>query len=273
MSRAAGAVASAPCRRLRAARPAPPIARARDGPPAEQVAGAADPALEIARSHATLVRVARGELHPRPRVYRPGAAVAFGRLDARRPGFAAAVDAARARGFAPVMRLAGGQAAAYDDASLVVERFLGPGEVGTDLHARFADMTALLTGALERVGADVRAGELAGEYCPGEHSLSSRGTLKVAGAAQRVVRGGAMVSAVVVVGHGRAIRDVLVDVYAALSIPWRPETAGALDDHHPGVTVRAVEQAVVGALGGEPLWEPDEATDRLAAELVARHRL
>lgn len=233
---------------------------------------ARDPALDIARSHATLLRVARGELVPRPRVYRPAATLAFGRLDGRRPGFAVAADAARARGFAPVMRLAGGQAAAYDEASLVIERFFGPDEVGTDLHARFADMTELLRSVLGGLGADVRAGELPGEYCPGEHSLSSRGELKVAGAAQRVIRGGAMVSAVLVVGHGAAIRDVLADVYDALGIAWRPQTAGALDDHHPQLTVEAVEAAVVGALG-DSLWESDAATEALAAELAARHRV
>jgi lipoate-protein ligase A len=236
------------------------------------VTAAEDPAFDIARSHATLVRVARGELAPRPRVYRPAATVAFGRLDARRPGFAAAADAARARGFTPVMRLAGGRAAAYDEASIVVERFAGPGEAETDFHTRFAEVNALLGDALCGLGVDVRAGELPGEYCPGEHSLSSRGELKVAGAAQRVIRNGAMVSAVVVVGHGREIRDVLVDVYAALGIAWRPQTAGALADHHPQLTVEAVEAAVVGAFG-VPLWQTDAATEALAAELVARHRV
>lgn len=236
------------------------------------MAAASDPALEIARSHATLLRVARGELPPRPRVYRPAATVAFGRLDARRPGFAAAADAARAHGFTPVMRLAGGRAAAYDDASLVVERFLGPRDVGTDLHARFADMTELLRGVLSGLGVDVRVGELPGEYCPGEHSLSSRGELKVAGSAQRVIRNAAMVSAVVVVGHGAAVRDVLVDVYAALGVAWRPQTAGALDDHHPQLTVEAVEAAVAEALGAPP-WRTDPATEALAGELVARHRV
>lgn len=237
------------------------------------VAAPSDPALDIARSHATLLRVARGELAPLPRVYRPAPAVAFGRLDGRRPGFPAAVRAARERGFAPVMRLAGGQAAAYDEASLVVEQFLGPGDAGTDLHARFADMTALLAGALRDLGVDAGVGELPGEYCPGEHSVHSRATLKVAGAAQRVVRGAAMVSAVVVVGHGAAIRDVLVAVYGALDVDWRPATAGSLDEHHPELTVDAVEGAILTALGGAAPWRTDPATEALAAELVARHRL
>lgn len=237
------------------------------------MAGAGDPALDIARSHATLLRVARGEAAPLPRVYRPAPALAFGRLDARRPGFAAAVDAARAHGFAPVMRLAGGQAAAYDGVSLVVEQFLGPDDVGTDLHERFADMTTLLAEALGGLGVDARVGELPGEYCPGEHSVNSAGTLKVAGAAQRVVRGAALVSAVVVVGNGVAIRDVLVDVYAALEVDWRPETAGSLDEHHPGLGIDDVEGAVVASLGGAALWHTDPATESLAAELVVRHRV
>lgn len=234
---------------------------------------AGDPALDIARSHAALLRIARGELTPLPRIYRPAPALAFGRLDARRPGFAAAVIAARERGFAPVMRLAGGQAAAYDEASLVVEQFLGPADVGTDLHERFADMTTLLADALRGLGVDARVGELPGEYCPGEHSVNMAGEVKVAGAAQRVVRGAALVSAVVVVGHGGAIRDVLVDVYAALEVDWRPATAGSLDERHPGLDVDGVEGAVVAALGGAALWRPDPATEALAAELVARHRV
>lgn len=229
--------------------------------------------LDISRSHATLLRVARGELAPRTRVYRPGPTLAFGRLDARRPGFDAAAAAARGHGFTPVMRLAGGQAAAYDRQSLVIDQFVGPGDVGTDLHARFAQMTALLADALRGLGVDARVGELPGEYCPGEHSVNSRGTLKVAGAAQRVVRDAAMVSAVVVAGHGSAIREVLVDVYAALGIAWRPQTAGSLDEHHPELGIDDVEGAIVAALGSAALWQPDPVTEALAVELAGRHHV
>ena len=58
-----------------------------------------DPALDIAVGHALLERAAAGAIGPTLRVYRPGATVAFGRLDALRPGFGAAVAAARAHGF------------------------------------------------------------------------------------------------------------------------------------------------------------------------------
>ena len=43
-------------------------------------------ALELAVSHALLTRVAAGELPPTLRVYRPAPAVAFGKLDTLRPG-------------------------------------------------------------------------------------------------------------------------------------------------------------------------------------------
>ena len=73
------------------------------------------PALDIAVSHALLMRVARGELEPMVRLYRPAPTLAFGRLDALRPGFAEAGEAARDAGFAPIVRLAGGHAAAYHE--------------------------------------------------------------------------------------------------------------------------------------------------------------
>ena len=55
-----------------------------------------DPVLDIAVTHALLRAVAAGERSPALRVFVPGPTAAFGRLDALRPGFAAAADAARA---------------------------------------------------------------------------------------------------------------------------------------------------------------------------------
>jgi hypothetical protein len=68
------------------------------------------------------------------------------------------------------------------------------------------------------------------------------------------------------------VRRVLTDVYAALEIAWRPETAGSLDEHHPAVTVDDVEGAIVAGLGGAPLWRADPATEALAAQLAVCHR-
>ena len=78
-------------------------------------------ALELAVSHALLTRVAAGELPSTLRVYRPAPAVAFGKLDTLRPGYADAVDRRprarlRARPAAP-----GGHAAAYHARSLAID--------------------------------------------------------------------------------------------------------------------------------------------------------
>ena len=107
-----------------------------------------DPALDIAVSHALLTRVARGELEETVRLYRPAPTLAFGRLDALRPGFAEAGEAARDAGFQPIVRLAGGHAAAYHEQSLIYEEIIPEGDVTAGLHDRFRDAADLLAGAL-----------------------------------------------------------------------------------------------------------------------------
>jgi hypothetical protein len=71
---------------------------------------------------------------------------------------------------------------------------------------------------------------------------------------------------------------VLEDVYAALDLDWDPATAGAADDDVPGLTVGAVEHAVLEAYAaheGEPLREGEleAATVTRARELADGHRL
>lgn len=236
-----------------------------------------DPPLDIAVSHALLRRVAAGEQPPTVRLYRPGPTLAFGRLDERLPGFSAAREAGVAHGFTPLLRLAGGHAAAYDDASLIYEELVPTAEGMTGMPARFAAGVAFLAGVLADLGVDARVGQIPGEYCPGAHSVSVGGRVKVVGTAQRVVRGAAMLSAVIVVGHGPAIRDVLVDAYRALGLDFTPSTAGALDDETPRLDPAAVAAGIERALtarGDTP--EPgalDAATLAAARALRARHAL
>ena len=226
----------------------------------------------MALAHATLLRVARGDQAPCLRLYRPAAAVEFGRLDRRSPGFDRACRAARSHGFDPVLRMVGGHAAAHDPESLVFELFVRD-DLGGDVHARFDAVARRIAAALTELGVDARVGAIDGEYCAGDYSISSAGTLKVAGLAQRVVKGAALVSAVIVVGSGQAIRSVLVDVYRELDIPWKPATAGALEDHHPGIGVADVQGALRSVFTREPPWTGDEETHALARELLPRHRL
>jgi lipoate-protein ligase A len=228
----------------------------------------AAPALDAALTHALLEEVAGGERPATLRVYRPGPTVAFGRLDALRPGYGDAVRAAAAHGFTPVLRQPGGHAAAYDGASLVVDQVRPEREIVPALQRRFADAAGLFAAALRGLGVDARVGEVPGGYCPGDYSVNARGRVKLVGVAQRLVRGASLLGVVVVVGGAERIRAVLTDVYAALDLAWDPATAGAVEDEVAGVDVAAVEAAVLAAYA----WKEPLVPAALGAATLARAR-
>jgi octanoyl-[GcvH]:protein N-octanoyltransferase len=236
-----------------------------------------DPALDVAVGHALLERAARGEAGPTLRVYRPGATCAFGRLDRLAPGFEAAVAAVRAHGFTPVLRQPGGHAAAYDAGALCLDHVRPEAEAIPQLQARFEAAGELFAAALRAVGVDARVGEIPGEYCPGQWTVSARGAVKLVGTAQRLVRGGSLLGAVVLVRGGARVRAVLEDVNAALGLDWDPATAGAAEDEVPGLSVDAVVAAVLDAYaaGFGPFEDGalDAATVARARELADRVRL
>ena len=76
--------------------------------------------------------------------------------------------------------------------------------------------------------------------------------MKLIGTAQRLVRGGALLGASDrPVGDGPGVRAVLEEVYAALEFDWDATTAGAIDEEVPGLSLDAVERAVIAAFGDE----------------------
>jgi octanoyl-[GcvH]:protein N-octanoyltransferase len=233
----------------------------------------ADPVFDAALTHALLRRVGAGELPAVARVFRPGATMAFGRLDALTSGYADARAAAAAAGYAPLLRLGGGHAAAYDEGSLLVELIRPEPVIAAGIEERFAGATALLVEALAALGLDARVGELPGEYCAGAWSVNARG-VKLAGTAQRSIRGASLVTAMLLVEHGARLRAALVDVYAALGIAWRPETAGAAEDVLPGLRATDAERTVIATLAARETLTAgtaDAATLALAGELAADH--
>src|SRR5512145_1781950 len=112
------------------------------------------PAFDTAVSRAVLERVARGELPETFRLARPGAMVAFGKLDLTSPGYAAAADTARAGGFEAVKRLAGGRAAVFHE-NTIAFAWAGPArDTWSGTHARFRDVAGIVERALVRLGVD-----------------------------------------------------------------------------------------------------------------------
>jgi lipoate-protein ligase A len=206
--------------------------------------------LDTAVARALLTRASEGRLDETFRIHRPARIVAFGKHDTLEPGHEDAVRAAVRRGFAPVLRLAGGRAAVFHENTLAFSWTVPDPDPTRGIRDRFETVAGLMVRAFARLGINSQIGEVPGEYCPGEFSVSLGGRVKVMGVGQRLARRAAHIGGVVVVSDGDLVRSVLVPVYEALGIPWLPDTAGSLADASPAVAPDAVTNAIVSELGG-----------------------
>jgi octanoyl-[GcvH]:protein N-octanoyltransferase len=213
------------------------------------------PELSTSVSRTILRRVAAGELPPTIRIHRPGNEVAFGRQDLASPHYEAAAEAARAAGFAAVERLAGGRAAVFHSGTIAIARAYADPQPPKRTYARFEEMAGQIDAALRGLGVDARVGEVPGEYCPGAYSVNARGTVKLSGIGQRMIRGGAHMGGVVVASGGAEVARALVPVYEALELEWDPATSGD----------------VSAELGREV--DPGEIEEALIAELARSYEL
>lgn len=211
------------------------------------------PAFGTALARAVLLRVAAGELPETFRLSVPPAIVAFGRQDTVKPGYPAAVRAARAGGFEAVERLAGGRAAVFHERTFAFSHAVADDDPKSGITARFEEVSQLMRDAFRELGVDARIGEVPGEYCPGAYSVNSRGRRKLMGVGQRVIADAAHVGGVVVAHEGDRIREILLPVYDALRLDWDPDTCGSI-------------AAEVDA-------RPDDVADAILAELDARYDL
>ena len=233
----------------------------------EAVPGSA--ALDTALSRELLLDVAAGRRPETLRLFRPADALAFSVADRNRPGFARAVERARAAAFEPFLRLAGGHAAVYSRGILAFAWAIPAPEPRLGIADRFDETANLVVRALRALGVDARVGQVPGEYCPGSHSVNARGRVKLMGVGQRVVRGAAHVGGILVAGGSARLRAVLGPVYEALALPFDPETVGSVEDERPG----AAFDAIAAALLAELARDCDLVEERLDAELLARAAL
>lgn len=210
------------------------------------------------------------------RLYAPDDALLFSSLDARRPGFERAVGIARDAGYVPVTRLAGGHAAVFLQSSVAFAWASPDPEAHLHIQPRFERLTGWIVGALKQLGLDARIGEVPGEYCPGEYSVNIGGRVKVMGVGQRVIRGAAHVGGVLTVAQTEGLREILVPVYEALDLEFRPETAGGVADFDSNLTPEDVIAALIETVersGYDCARSDFDASIESAAEaLVPLHR-
>lgn len=190
------------------------------------------------------MRASNAEVGETLRLYRPDPILAFGRLDRISPGFDEAVSAAKAAGFAPVMRLVGGRAAVFHEQTIAFAWTVPDPSPASRTFARFTQTADIITSGLKRLGVDARVGEVALEYCPGDYSINARGEKKLAGIGQRMISKAAHVGGVIVVGEAARVSGVLVPVYEALGLRWDPGTVGSVEDE-VSTSWEAVEQAIL----------------------------
>jgi len=205
------------------------------------------PAFDTAVSRALLEAAAAGAGRESFRLFIPGRVLAFGARDATRPGYPAAAAAARAEGFTPVERLAGGRAAVFHESTLAFAWAIPDPEPRRSIQPRFEDLAALVVEALASLGVDARVGEVPGEYCPGEYSVNYEGRRKVMGVGQRLVAGAAHLGGVLVVEDSGLVNRALAPVYRALGYDWDPEATGSVADTVPATPAR-VAKALLTAL-------------------------
>jgi octanoyl-[GcvH]:protein N-octanoyltransferase len=209
------------------------------------------PAFGTAVSEAILIRVAAGELPATFRLHRPPRELAFSKHDRAAAGFAVAVGAARAAGFEPVVRLAGGRAAAFHEGTLAFAWASPAQRPVAATRDRFEWIAGLIARAIARLGVDALIGEVPGEYCPGAWSVNAHGRTKLAGIGQRLIAGGAHAGGVLVVSDSGLLRSALEPVYAALELEWDPETTGSIEDEVRGVSLEDAEEAILAELRAE----------------------
>lgn len=215
---------------------------------------AADPASDRALTAELLGRTAETG-RPAVRVWQPHRQVAFGRRDSHTDGYDAAKTAAGDRGYQPTERRVGGRAVAYTGRTLAIAHAVPIDDIRSGMCNRYDETSQLLVDVLSDLGADVTRGEPSDAYCPGSHSVSSvdgsEPSGKLAGVAQRVQSGAALVAACLTVAEAdvAALQSVLAPVYRALDVPFDPSTVGSVataggpDD--PAVVRQAVEDALV----------------------------
>jgi lipoate-protein ligase A len=207
----------------------------------------ARPDFDTAVSRALLEAVAAGTTPEAFRLFTPGRVLAFGPRDTTHPGYPAAAAAARAAGFAPVERLAGGRAAVFHEHTLAFAWAIPDPEPHRSIRSRFEDLSTLVAEALISLGVEARVGEVPGEYCPGEFSVNAGGVRKLMGVGQRLVARAAHLGGVVVVDRPDLVNRALAPVYACLGLAWDPAATGSVADTVPA-TVATVAEALVAAL-------------------------
>ena len=178
------------------------------------------------------------------RLYRPKPTAAFSPRDTAMAHYTEAAAAMRLLGFEPVERRAGGQLAVYDENALVIDLVAPHEEPRIHIHERFKLFAGAIVSGLSTLSIDARVGALVGEYCSGDFSVNGEGRIKLAGLAQRVVKNGYHLGAVISVTRSDKAKLAVTEAYRILGIDFDPATFGAITDLEPAISFDRIYQVI-----------------------------
>ncbi|OKP99946.1 hypothetical protein [Paenibacillus sp. P46E] len=208
--------------------------------PVEAVAG--DMLLPFAFEETLCRDVGAGLVPPSVHLWSHPGGVALGLRDSKLPRAAEAMAELEEQGYRTAVRHSGGAAVPLDAGIVNVSLLLRKSPGKLDFHDDFRLLASLITESVAvshpQAAAQIRAGEIAGSYCPGDFDLAIGGR-KFCGIAQRRQSSAYFVHAFVIVSgsgleRGQLIRgfyDTAADGDDALDYPRvMPQTLAALGE-------------------------------------------
>lgn len=229
-------------------------------------------ALSPTIAEAAAVSVGAGEAPPTIVVRRQKPYALLGPKDRRLPAVDDGAAVLRNAGLPVFRRIAGGTAVILDEGCISFA-VIKPCRDFTMIHRNFDEMTVGVRLALRRLGIESEFGAAPGSFCEGPYDLVSGGR-KIAGVAQAMRRGFAMVSGMLLVSQDPVpVTKLLNEFYAAAGgtpdlIPDNVVTLSGLLGRP--VTVEEVEEALKAGFAEAHGWVPGEPT---AAELARAEQL
>lgn len=207
---------------------------------------ALNPTADLSSSARLLEAVAEDpEIGRIVRLYRPAPTVAFSGIEKHKPRFREAVAESVVFGFEPVIRPSGGRMVAIDQQWFVLD-VITPEQSKAREHINvYNRFGASIVELLRDLGVEANFGPVAGEYCPGEHSVNARDSVKLVGTAQRVRRGARLFSACIPFEISADVAALFGRVNALLDLDWRPETLGWVSAENPKISADDLEAALL----------------------------
>lgn len=171
-------------------------------------------ALSPVIAEAVAQSVGAGEAPPTVVIRRQAPYALLGPKDRRLPRLQAGVDVLRRAGLPVYERIAGGTVVILDEGCLSFA-VSEPCRDFTAVHRNFDRLTEGVRRGLRRLGVEAEFGEAPGSFCPGPYDLLAGGR-KIAGIAQAMRRGFAMVSGMLIVSQDPVyVTNLLNEFYAA----------------------------------------------------------